>query len=152
IPDELHCAIDSVDTLALNAVATRLEVTLNTVIQVAWSILLSRYNQADDVIFGTIVSGRPSELHGVEEMVGLFINCLPVRVRLKDSESLDSVLQRTQKAYLETQPHHYFPLAEIQKQSALGRDLFDHLLIFENYPVDRYLLRPEGPQQSTLAI
>ena len=122
----------------------RYGVTLNTVLQCVWGLILSRYNRVEDVVFGAIVSGRPSELRGVEDMVGLFINAIPVRIRLEPDLSFAEMLQALQQAALETEPYHYLSLAEIQQQSPLGRDTFDHLLIFENYPVGRDLFEEGG--------
>ena len=120
----------------ISALAVRCGVTINTVLQCAWGLLLARSNDADDVVFGAIVSGRPAQLRGVERMVGLFINAVPVRVRLDDGQSVTEWLKHAQREALESEAFHYLPLAEIQAQGAAGRDAFDHLLVFENYPFD----------------
>jgi amino acid adenylation domain-containing protein len=126
---------------ALEALAQRLRVTLNTVVQGAWALLLSRYAQQTDVVFGAVVSGRPPELPGVESMVGLFINTVPVRARIPESEipeaePLSAWLPRLQESQLELRQHEWTPLAEIQKLVELppGEPLFASLLVFENYP------------------
>jgi amino acid adenylation domain-containing protein/non-ribosomal peptide synthase protein (TIGR01720 family) len=116
-------------------VASDLGVTVSTFMQTAWGLVLSRYNDARDIVFGQIVSGRPSELPGVEETVGLFINAIPVRIHFGPNQSVSDVLQSLQLSSLESEPYQHLPLAEIQAQSPIGRGLFDHLLIFENYPV-----------------
>ncbi len=121
---------------ALEALAQRLRVTLNTLVQGAWALLLSRYAQEPDVVFGAVVSGRPPELPGVESMVGLFINTVPVRVTIPGSEPLAAWLPRLQESQLELRQHEWTPLAEIQKLVELppGEPLFASLLVFENYP------------------
>ncbi|TGE12422.1 non-ribosomal peptide synthetase, partial [Hymenobacter elongatus] len=107
-------------------------VTLNTVVQSTWGVLLSRYTNTPDVVFGSVVSGRPGNLVGVEEMIGLFINTIPVRVQYGSETTVKELLQNMQRKALSTAPHHYSPLANVRAQSELGRDLFNHVLVFEN--------------------
>ena len=83
-----HAALDPDTTAALESLARRSRITLNTVMQGAWALLLSRYSGEDDVVFGATVSGRPAELPGVGEMIGLFINTVPVRVGVDGSRSV----------------------------------------------------------------
>ncbi|PYQ59014.1 MAG: non-ribosomal peptide synthetase, partial [Acidobacteria bacterium] len=125
-------------TRGLEGLAQRLRVTLNTVVQGAWALLLSRYAQERDVVFGAVVSGRPAELPGVESMVGLFINTVPVRVEIPEGEPASAWLERLQAEQLELRQHEWTPLAEIQKLVDLppGEPLFASLLVFENYPFD----------------
>jgi amino acid adenylation domain-containing protein/non-ribosomal peptide synthase protein (TIGR01720 family) len=132
------------DTAKLKALAASQGVTVNTIIQSLWGVILSRYNNVDDVVFGTIVSGRPATLSGVEQMVGLFINAIPVRIQYQTEQPLLEILQAVQKASLESEPYHYCPLVEVQAQSIMGRDLFDHVLIFENYPMDIAVTQSES--------
>ncbi|MEA2693841.1 MAG: hypothetical protein QOJ16_3228, partial [Acidobacteriota bacterium] len=129
-------------TESLSALARRLHVTFNTLVQGAWALLLSRYSGEDDVVFGATVSGRPPDLDGVEDMIGLFINTLPVRVKLPPDRAVDSWLKELQAQQAEQRQYEYSPLVEIQKWSevAPGRPLFESILVFENYPaVDRGL-------------
>ena len=139
---ELLLELDADTTSSLRAVAARAGVTFNTLVQCVWAIVLARYNDVPEVVFGIIVSGRPPDLAGVERMLGLCINAVPVRIRLEADRLFTGLLQSTQKAALESQRRHHLPLAEIQAQSRLGGKLFDHLLTFENYPV-------EHPSQKT---
>jgi amino acid adenylation domain-containing protein len=118
----------------LNAIAIKEKITLNTILQSAWGILLSRYNNTQDVVFGSVVSGRPSELKGIQEMIGIFINTIPQRIRYTDQTTFSELLQLTQKSFIEGEPHHHLNLAEIQHQSDLGMNLIEHLVVFENYP------------------
>ncbi|WSQ14263.1 amino acid adenylation domain-containing protein [Streptomyces sp. NBC_01231] len=120
---------------ALTALARSLGVTVNTLVQTAWAILLSRTTGHDDVVFGATVSGRPAELPGVESMVGLFINTIPTRVRLRPDEPLSGLLRRVQEGYVRLLDHHHLGLADIQRAAGVP-ELFDTLVVFENYPMD----------------
>ncbi|HEY1403312.1 MAG TPA: amino acid adenylation domain-containing protein, partial [Pyrinomonadaceae bacterium] len=106
--------------------------------------MLSRYSGETDVVYGTIVSGRPPDLAGSSEMVGLFINSVPVRVRFDESEPALLWLQRMQAALVEQEQFAHSPLAEIQNWSEVpgGTPLFESLLIFQNYPVQEVLDKP----------
>ncbi|MCK5056620.1 MAG: amino acid adenylation domain-containing protein, partial [Candidatus Aminicenantes bacterium] len=119
----------------LNKLAAGRSVTLNILTRTLWGILLGRYNGKRDVVFGSVVSGRPFELDGVEAMVGLFINTIPVRIRFEEKMKFHELLQRVQEEALASESYHYYPLAKIQSSSALKQNLIDHLFIFENYPV-----------------
>ncbi|KOG14015.1 non-ribosomal peptide synthetase [Streptomyces viridochromogenes] len=121
---------------ALSALAARLGVTVNTLVQSAWAILLSRMTGRDDIVFGATVSGRPAELPGVESMVGLFINTIPTRIRLRPDEPLAGLLRRVQEGYVRLLDHHHLGLADIQRAAGTS-ELFDTLVVFENYPMDR---------------
>ena len=126
-------------TAALRELAEQSSVTLNVVLQTAWAVVLANYNRCEDVVFGSVVSGRPADLSGAGEMVGVFICAIPVRVRVLRSGSFREILAQTQAAALVAEAHHHFPLAEIQTLTPLARDLFDHLIVFENYPIDQTL-------------
>src|SRR5262249_38329807 len=115
--------------------ARRAGVTLNTVIQTAWAILLGRLLGRDDVVFGATVAGRSPELAGVERMVGLFINTLPLRVKVPPQKPLASLLREVQDGQSKLMAHQHVSLAEIQSAAGLG-ELFDTLVVFENYPLD----------------
>ncbi len=131
---------------ALRALARERRLTLNTLVQAAWALVLARRAGAGDVVFGATVSGRPAELPGVEERVGLFINTLPVRVRLPDDLPVARWLERIQERQAETRRFEQTPLVEIRGWSALprGAPLFESLLVFENYPADPALASGEG--------
>jgi amino acid adenylation domain-containing protein len=115
-------------------------------IQGAFAILLSRYCNQDDIVFGATSSGRPATLTGSESMVGLFINTLPVRVQVDPEASLISWLQQLQTQQTEALEYEYSPLLEIQSWSEIprGSTLFEHILVFENYPVDASLLKSQN--------
>jgi amino acid adenylation domain-containing protein/non-ribosomal peptide synthase protein (TIGR01720 family) len=124
---------------AVRSAGRRLETTVNTLVQGAWALLLARYAGEDDVVFGTTVSGRPAELDGVEEMVGLFINTLPVRVRVPARERVEPWLRALQDHNVALREHGYSPLAEVQRWSEVpaGEPLFESVVVFDNYPVGR---------------
>ncbi|MEU6482372.1 amino acid adenylation domain-containing protein, partial [Streptomyces sp. NPDC047017] len=134
-PRRATFTVDESLTGALAELARTRNLTFNTLMQGAWGILLGRLTGSEDVLFGITVSGRPPELPGIETMVGLFINTLPVRVRLDPARSVVEVLARLQDDQARLMPHQHLGLADIQKTA--GRtDLFDTVVVFENYPVD----------------
>ncbi|WP_285437174.1 condensation domain-containing protein, partial [Streptomyces fuscus] len=109
--------------------------TMNTLVQGAWALLLGTLTGRDDVVFGTTVSGRPPELPGIESMVGLFINTIPVRIQLDSTETLLDLLTRIQREQTDLLDHQYLSLAEIQQTVGIG-ELFDTTTVFENYPLN----------------
>ncbi|MCY8107918.1 condensation domain-containing protein, partial [Bacillus spizizenii] len=119
--------------------ANRHQVTGPNLFQAVWGIVLSKYNFADDVVFGTVVSGRPSEINGIETMAGLFINTIPVRVKVDRDAAFADVFSAVQQHAVEAERYDYVPLYEIQKRSALDGNLLNHLVAFENYPLDQEL-------------
>ncbi|NOQ72038.1 MAG: amino acid adenylation domain-containing protein, partial [Crocinitomix sp.] len=119
----------------LDAICNKIGITHNVFIQGVWGYLLSRYNNTNDVIFGAVVSGRPGELQGVENMIGLFINTIPVRIKYEESETAIELFQRIKANAISSASKHYLSLSKIQEESDLGMDLIDHILVFENYPV-----------------
>lgn len=122
------------ETAAAAALAARSGVTLGTVLQALWGILLGRWVDRPDVVFGTVVSGRSVAIPGVERLVGCFINTVPVRVRLSPPQGFAGLLQALQRQALDGLAHDHAGLAEIQAASAVPDGLLDHLLVFENYP------------------
>jgi amino acid adenylation domain-containing protein len=143
--DEQGIALSKAATSALRSFARKHQLTLNTLAQAAWGLVLSRYSGRDDVLFGATVSGRPASLPGVETMVGLFINTVPVRVQVSRTESLVKWLQSIQGEQLEAREYEYCALSKVQGWSELpaGTPLFESLLVFENYPVDETLLKTQ---------
>ncbi|MCP4655305.1 MAG: AMP-binding protein, partial [bacterium] len=129
---------------ALQSMAARHALTVNTLVQGAWALLVARYSAREDVVFGTTTSGRPADLPGVESMVGLFINTLPVRVRISPQEALPPWFERLQAQQAELRHYEYSPPDEVQRWSEVPADrvLFDHILVFENYPIDASLRQP----------
>ncbi|WP_193200009.1 non-ribosomal peptide synthetase [Nostoc sp. MG11] len=136
---EVH--LSAIVTASLQAFVKKHQLTLNNVVQGAWSILLSRYSGETDVVFGATVSGRPPDLIGVESMVGLFINTLPVRVLVPREGELLPWLKDLQAQQVESEQYSYTPLVDIQGWSEIkrGMALFESIVVFENYPVDTAL-------------
>ena len=133
-------------TAELVALARRHRLTLNTIVQGAWTLLLGRYSGRADVVFGVTVAGRPAELAGAEAMVGLFINTLPVRVTVTEDEALLPWLRALQARQVEMRRHEHSPLVRVQGWSEVprGRPLFESILVFENHPGDAAALRGAG--------
>ncbi|MFE5719616.1 amino acid adenylation domain-containing protein [Streptomyces erythrochromogenes] len=134
-PRKLVVELDEDLTAAVTAAARGRGLTLGTVVQGAWALALARALGRTDVVFGGIVSGRPADLAGAESMIGVFVNTVPVRVGLPPSEPFAGVLARLQAEQSGLAPHQHLGLAEIQR-TAGGRDLFDTLVVVENYPFD----------------
>ncbi len=131
----------------LRDTAQRAGLTVNTVLQGAWGLLLHHYGGGDDVVFGTTVSGRPAELPGVTSMVGLFINTLPTRLRVDlRRRPLLEWLRELQAAQSESRRHDFVSLAQLQSWSDVpgGTGLFDSIVVFENYPFDAGALARHG--------
>ncbi|WP_105981064.1 bacitracin non-ribosomal peptide synthetase BacC [Bacillus paralicheniformis] len=128
----------------ITELASRNNVTLHTVLQCIWGMLLARYNQTDDVVFGTVISGRDAQVAGIEKMVGLFINTVPTRIRLEKSQSFKELIKSVQEQALEGRTYHDMNLSEVQSLSELKRELLDHILIFENYAVDQSAFETSG--------
>ncbi len=134
--DRLVHVLSEEATVALLETARRLRVTLNTLIQGAWALLLHRYGGSKDIVYGATHAGRPTDLPGVEDMVGLFINTVPVRVRIDADATLSSWLRDLQARLTAVRDHTDTPLVDIQRASGVpqGDPLFESIVVFENYP------------------
>ena len=134
--DQLELSEES--TQGLQLLGRRHKLTLNTIVQGAWALLLARYSGERDVLFGATVSGRPTELTGVETMLGLFINTLPVRVQIEEESGVAEWLTRLQQQQVEMRQYEYSPLVEVQGWSDVerGAGLFESIFVFENYPLE----------------
>jgi amino acid adenylation domain-containing protein len=121
-------------TEALQSFARQNRLTLNNLVQATWGLLLSRYSQENDVVFGVTVSGRPPSLVGVESMVGLFINTLPMRVQVSAETQVLDLLKDLQAQQIEWEQYSYSSLADIQGWSDIprGTSLFESILVFES--------------------
>ena len=135
IPERIVVALDAELTRRLADQARAHNLTLNTVIQGAWAVLLSRMTGREDVVFGSTVSGRYPEVAGIETMVGLLINTVPTRVQLRPTDSLDGLIRRLNQEQSRLFAHQYVGLVEIQGWTGL-KELFDTLVVFENFPRD----------------
>ncbi|MFV2115550.1 condensation domain-containing protein, partial [Micromonospora sp. LOL_025] len=117
----------------LKSAAREHGLTINTVLQVAWAVVLGRLTRREDVVFGATVSGRPPELAGADRMLGLFINTLPVRVRVRDDTSLLETATALQQRWVALREHGHLGLSEIRRVTGVG-DVFDTLIVFQNFP------------------
>jgi amino acid adenylation domain-containing protein len=135
--EEHLCALPAPATDALRTLARQQQLTLNTIVQGAWALLLSRYSGDRDVVFGSVVAGRPAALDGVEQMVGLFINTLPVRARVAPERPALAWLKELQEQQVEARQYDYCPLAQVQRWSEMPptTPLFNSLVSFQNFPV-----------------
>ncbi|UFH51603.1 amino acid adenylation domain-containing protein [Pseudomonas sp. KNUC1026] len=132
--------LEKARTIELGEFARRQKVTVNTLIQAAWLLLLQRYTGQATVAFGATVAGRPAELKGVEQQIGLFINTLPVVGTLKPEQAVTEWLQQVQAQNLALREHEHSPLFDIQRWAGrAGEALFDTIVVFENYPVSEAL-------------
>ncbi|HEU4597136.1 MAG TPA: amino acid adenylation domain-containing protein [Pyrinomonadaceae bacterium] len=133
--DEALFSLDEQASRSLRQFAHEERLTLNTLMQCAWALLLRRYSGEDDVAFGVTVSGRDIDLPGIEDMLGLFINTVPLRTRVPDA-TLREWLRDVQAGHQENMRYAHTPLNEIQQYGTVpnGTPLFDTLFVFENYP------------------
>lgn len=116
-------------------------IRLSVLLYCAWGLLLHKYNDVDDVVFGTTVSGRNAKIKGIEDMVGLFINTLPLRVKCEQNDKVEILIERIEKMLQDREEHESTPLAEIQRISPIVGDdgIFDTLVVIENYPLNKML-------------
>jgi amino acid adenylation domain-containing protein/non-ribosomal peptide synthase protein (TIGR01720 family) len=126
-------------TARLNDIVRGNRFTMNTLLMAAWALLLSHDSGEPDVLFGSVVSGRPVDIPRIEQTVGVFINTLPVRVQIDESERTAVWLERLQKEQVESQPFLYLPSVDVQVCSEIprGTPLFDTVCVFDNYPASR---------------
>ncbi|NEC24951.1 amino acid adenylation domain-containing protein, partial [Streptomyces parvus] len=131
-PGRLDLTVAGLD---VRGAARRLGVTVNTLVQSAWLLLVARLTGRDDVVTGTTVSGRPADLPGAADMVGLFVNTVPLRARLHADEQIGAFARRLQLEQARLVEHHHLGLVDIRRLAGHG-ELFDTSMVFENYPLD----------------
>ncbi|HLM66822.1 MAG TPA: condensation domain-containing protein, partial [Longimicrobium sp.] len=131
---DLHLPVDA--TAALLDAARARRVTLATLVQAAWALVLARYSGRDDVVFGATTAGRPESLPESQSMIGLFINTLPARIRVCDDAQVGAWLQEIQDRQLAAREHEHTALVDVQGWSDVprGRPLFESILTVENLP------------------
>ncbi|MES9734471.1 condensation domain-containing protein, partial [Bacillus sp. AP50] len=122
-------------TRKISQLAMSKQVTVNSVFQTMWGIMLQKLNNTDDVVFGSIVSGRPADIPDVEKIVGLFINTIPVRITSSENDTFHQLVEKSQEKALASSQFDYVSLAEIQENTKFGEQVFDHIVAFENFPV-----------------
>lgn len=141
---ELSEQVPEADCAALQQLAQQLGVTLNTLVQAAWALVVAECSGVDEVLFGITVSGRANDLDGIETIAGLFINTLPLCLQLDRDALLSDWLKAIQAKQFMMQQYEYSSLADIKKWSGVSV-AFDSILIYENYPVDKALLSADQP-------
>ncbi len=135
-----HLIMNDQQMQSLRTLAQSCQVTINVLFQAAWGLMLSQFSYESTVVFGGTTSGRPAQLKGVERMIGLFINSLPMVLEVVPEMPLKTWLQQVQQRIIDTEEYNYLPLSVIQQQSSVKGSLFDSLIVFENYPVNEHLL------------
>jgi mycobactin peptide synthetase MbtF len=133
LPRRTELQLDAQATERLVSGARSRGVTLNTLLQMAWAVIVSRVTDRDDVVFGVTVSGRPAELAGVETMVGLFINTIPIRVRLDADVAVGAQCLAVQRDSVMLREHSYLGHAQLRALGGVG-EMYDTLLVYENFP------------------
>ena len=146
IPEEYSLIFDKETTEKIISFSAKNQTTTNTVFQSIWGILLQKYSNTDDVVFGSVVSGRPVDLIGADKMVGLFINTIPVRVKCDASMPFYELLKKINEETLESRESDYLPLTTIQASLGSNIKLIDHIMIFENYPI------PKDVRENTITL
>ena len=134
--DEMKLVFDIEQTAKLNDFTKTTRITMNTLVQGAWSLLLSRYCGQSTVAFGGTVAGRPDSIAGINEQVGLFINTLPVIVNANPEQKVGEWLQALQHQNITAREYEHTQLSDVQRWAGHGGEgIFDSIMVFENYPV-----------------
>ncbi|WP_211209339.1 non-ribosomal peptide synthetase, partial [Paenibacillus riograndensis] len=132
-------------TSGLKQAADKNRLSLNALIQTAWGVLLQKYNHSGDVVFGSIISGRQCEVADIDKMVGLFINAVPVRVRGKKSTPFLALAQQINHDFYEANTSYgYCSLADLQALTSMKGKLINHMVVFENYPLEKLAGAEDG--------
>ena len=139
-------------TNSLTKFANRCNSTLSNVLQSMWGVILQRYNNTDDVSFGLVVSGRHAEVIGVNSMVGLFINTVPIRIKSHKGQLFKELVELTQNNSFDINKYDYYSLAKIQSQMDSKENLISHIFAFENYPEYEKVNNQETLKQGELVI
>ncbi|HEX8616352.1 MAG TPA: amino acid adenylation domain-containing protein, partial [Thermoanaerobaculia bacterium] len=138
---EAELVVEEELTARLGELAQSSRVTLNSVLQALWALLLGTYSRQSDVVFGVTVSGRPADLPGIDQTAGLFINTLPLRVDVAPGASVRALLQDVQQRQAAMSQFEFSRLVDVQQCSSVprGRALFESIFVFENYPLGESL-------------
>lgn len=135
-PEEVRVLLDRKMTSSLSQFSMNNGITVNAFMQTIWGILLQKYNRTNDVVYGYVTSGRPPEVPGIERMVGLFINTLPIRIKSAGTHTFRKLSVEVYQQSLARRAHEYCSLADIQATTELRNDLINHIFVYENYPVE----------------
>ncbi|MFD6103713.1 amino acid adenylation domain-containing protein [Nocardia salmonicida] len=135
VPTDLTIDLDDDITTALTELARACGATMSTIVQFAWATVLANQLGRERIVFGETVSGRPAEVPGIESMIGLFINTLPVPVHVQGDRTIAAALEQLQANKTRLLDHHHIELSGIMAAVG-GGQLFDTLVAYESYPVD----------------
>uniref|UniRef100_UPI00036EE4E2 non-ribosomal peptide synthetase n=1 Tax=Paenibacillus fonticola TaxID=379896 RepID=UPI00036EE4E2 len=133
---EVVYTFDKLLTRQIQRLSSLVNVTINTIVETAWGVLLQKYNRNTDVVFGKVVSGRNADIQGMARAVGLFINTIPIRVKCEESTTVEELLGQIQQQAVASMEYDFCSLSEVQSRSALGNNLIRTLFVFENYYID----------------
>jgi amino acid adenylation domain-containing protein/non-ribosomal peptide synthase protein (TIGR01720 family) len=137
--DTVSLFYDELTTANIQKFVQQKRVTVNTLMQGVWAIILHQYVGSDDIVYGAIVSGRPDDLPNVEQRVGMYINTLPLRARVEPDQSISEWLVNLQNEQVASREFQFMPLHEVIALTEVRGDLFDSILVFENYPVNKVI-------------
>lgn len=135
VPRSLSFRLDSAQSEGLRRLAQAWDVTPNALLQAAWAVVLGRYNDTRDVVFGTVVSGRREELAGVETSIGAYINTIPVRCQFEGA-SFEALARSVHEFFRESARFQHVSLPLVQKETGAQSGLFDHLFVYQNFPLE----------------
>ena len=143
IQSDMSWVLNREQSQLLNTLCKKHKLTLNSYVQALWSVLLARYSRRQDVVFGATVAGRPLTLDGAQQMVGPFINTLPVRAVLSQHHSLIDLSHHLIEQQNQRADFEYVSLRQIKRWAGMdnSQELFESLIVFDNYPVSEL---PEG--------
>jgi amino acid adenylation domain-containing protein/non-ribosomal peptide synthase protein (TIGR01720 family)/FkbM family methyltransferase len=150
--DTVYLNLDKAITSKVQAFTQEQRITVNTLMQGVWAFLLHAYTNSSDIAFGSVVSGRPDDLPGVEQRVGMYINTLPLHSQLNKGSKMTDWLKTIQEQQVQSRNFQYSTLSDIQSWTGIQGDLFDSILVFENYPINSVInaktweLKVEGIQ------
>ncbi|MGG1673954.1 condensation domain-containing protein, partial [Paenibacillus sp. NRS-1783] len=147
--EQLNTGLSVGLTTRILQIAKRHQVTLNTLMQSVWGILLQKYNGIDDVVLGSTVSGHSPDLLNVEHMMGLSQNTVPVRIRSNENSLFSQMMKQNEEQSIAAHMHTTHPLTEIQALSDLKQNWINHRIIFANDPAEKQMQQfGEGQQTS----
>lgn len=129
-------SMTSSETNKIKAYTAENNITVSTLLETAWGIILQKYNRSSDIVFGKVVSGRNAAIQGIEHAVGLFINTVPVRINARPGTTVMELLKLVQQQSIESSAHDFCSLAEIQASTKLGTSLIHSIIAYENYYVN----------------
>ncbi|SHI03615.1 non-ribosomal peptide synthase domain TIGR01720, partial [Chryseolinea serpens] len=135
---EKNYFLDEALTARIHQATQHHSITLSTFVQTAWGVVLAKRNRTNDVAFGMIVTGRPETVEGIESMMGVFINTVPLRVRYGDNDTTRSLLQKVHQETIDIQKYQYVSMAEMNAGTGFEQPFIDHIFQFNNFPLGNF--------------